>query len=241
VYHETYTVCTILSEETDWTYRGQRLRSGPGRLAIMEPGEVHVTNALSGPCTFSVALVPPALVSEIAADLGIRDPPHLDANRALDPSLWQAFAGLHAALRDPNASQLRRQAVLADCLATLLARTTEGPLRGRPEAGRRAVARARRYIDESFERDIGLDELASVAGLSPYHLSREFARRVGVPPHRYHTLVRVERARALLLKRVPGSTAAATVGFCDQSHMIRCFKRVWGVSPTAYLNGGRRD
>jgi AraC-like DNA-binding protein len=147
------------------------------------------------------------------------------------------FASFHRSLTDADATPLRRQALLADALRGLLMCSAERAPRARVGGTRRAVERARDYIHDAYDCEIHLDDLAQVSGLSPYHLSRQFARQVGVPPHQYQILVRVERARELLAMGVEGATASASAGFADQSHMIRCFKRVWGVGPTAYVRG----
>jgi len=55
-----------------------------------------------------------------------------------------------------------------------------------------------------------------------------------LPPHRYVTGRRIDRARALLLDRVPPAEVAATVGFYDQAHLTRHFRATLGVTPAAY-------
>jgi AraC-like DNA-binding protein len=54
---------------------------------------------------------------------------------------------------------------------------------------------------------------------------------VGVPPHAYQIQLRIARARHLLALGMPPSAVAAEVGFHDQSHFIRHFKRVLHVTP----------
>ena len=47
-------------------------------------------------------------------------------------------------------------------------------------------------------------------------------------------LRRLEKARACLVEGLSGAEVAAACGFADQSHFIRCFKEVMGISPLAY-------
>ena len=77
-------------------------------------------------------------------------------------------------------------------------------------------------------------ELGRVAGLSPYHLNRVFARELGMPPHAFQTQVRIVRAKALLRDGVPVAETAVRTGFFDQSHLTRHFARVVGVPPGRY-------
>jgi AraC family transcriptional regulator len=101
--------------------------------------------------------------------------------------------------------------------------------------GREPVQRAIRYIQENHARDIGLKDIAQAASLSRFHLARLFKHVVGVPPHQYLIQMRVQSAHSLLSagagKRSLAEVALA-VGFSDQSHLTRHFKRVLGVTPS---------
>ena len=57
----------------------------------------------------------------------------------------------------------------------------------------------------------------------------------GLPPHQYQTHVRLARARALLRRGEPASQVAIAVGFADQSHFVRAFRRFHGLTPGAYF------
>ena len=75
--------------------------------------------------------------------------------------------------------------------------------------------------------------LAATVGLSTYHFARSFRAALGVPPHEYQLQRRIERARQLLRTRPSLTVAAIAVelGFADESHFRRHFKRVVGLTP----------
>lgn len=101
---------------------------------------------------------------------------------------------------------------------------------------RRQLAQALDFVHANFEKDVPLTTLASVAGLSTYHFARLFKQSTGLAPHQYLIRVRVERARGLLLHGNESITGVATqVGFCDQSHFSTHFKRIYGVTPRAFI------
>ncbi len=96
--------------------------------------------------------------------------------------------------------------------------------------------RAIEFVHAHLAEDISLDSLAGAAGLSPFHFARLFKRSTGVSPHQYVLRSRVERARGLLMRsKASIAEVAVEVGFCDQSHLAAHFKRVYGVSPKAFL------
>jgi transcriptional regulator GlxA family with amidase domain len=97
----------------------------------------------------------------------------------------------------------------------------------------RAVSRALVFIQAHSAEDIALKDIASAAHVSPYHLARLFKRTIGVAPHQYLIRERLRAARALLSAGGRRSLAdiAAAVGFADQSHLARHFKRAFGMTP----------
>ena len=93
-------------------------------------------------------------------------------------------------------------------------------------------SKAREYIETFLAEDITLDTLAALEGLSPYHFARLFREAIGQPPHQYLISRRVERAKGLLSSsRLSLAQIAIEVGFANQSHLTRHFKRLVGVTP----------
>lgn len=88
------------------------------------------------------------------------------------------------------------------------------------------------YIENHLERDLALDEIAAIAGVSASHFKVLFRKSLGMPPHQYVIRRRVERAAVQLRegKLTIGEIALAN-GFCNQSHLAMHVRRVLGVSP----------
>jgi AraC-like DNA-binding protein len=100
----------------------------------------------------------------------------------------------------------------------------------------RAVQRALDFIDACFADPISLSELAAIAGLSISRFAVRFSAEIGVSPQQYVRLVRVRHAQRLLRRGLPPSIVATEVGFFDQSHLCRHFKRVLGRTPGEWLS-----
>ena len=93
------------------------------------------------------------------------------------------------------------------------------------------LARLRDYIEAHLDEPIDVATLAAIAGRSPFHFTRVFARTVGVTPHRYVVHLRLKRALTLMQGgRVSLAAVAADTGFADQSHLSRWVRRVHGVT-----------
>ena len=106
----------------------------------------------------------------------------------------------------------------------------------------RAVAEALQYIHDNYARDVGLDDIAAAAHLSASQLTRLIKQALGVSPYQHVIQVRVNNARHLLSAgsgRRSLAEIANAVGFADQSHLTRHFKRLTGVTPRRYRDSSR--
>lgn len=101
---------------------------------------------------------------------------------------------------------------------------------------RHRLRRVIEYVHDHLTEDISLSVLAAVGGLSDYHFARCFKQSTGSPPHQYILRRRLELGKRLLLGS-NGSVAeiAKQSGFCDQSHFASHFKKVYGMTPKAFL------
>lgn len=94
------------------------------------------------------------------------------------------------------------------------------------------------FVSERFGDQIVIADLASVAGLSEAHFSREFRKTIGDSPHQFLMRFRVEQAAKMLADPVrSASEVALACGFSDQAHLTRLFKRFMGRTPRQYRAG----
>jgi AraC family transcriptional regulator len=92
-----------------------------------------------------------------------------------------------------------------------------------------------RVMDEAGDAKLSISTIAARSNVHPVHLARVFRQTWGLAPAELLRWRRVERAAELLEKRdMPAAEIAASVGFCDQSHMNRAFKAHFGVPPSQW-------
>jgi AraC family transcriptional regulator len=95
----------------------------------------------------------------------------------------------------------------------------------------------RDHIRTHLAADIGVAELARLVGLSPHYFSLIFRQAVGVPPHQYILQLRICEAQKLLAAGdMTLAELAAHLGFSDQSHFSRAFRKVTGTTPGHFRN-----
>jgi AraC family transcriptional regulator len=98
-----------------------------------------------------------------------------------------------------------------------------------------ALRRVLGYVDEFLANNLAVADVASVAGLSPYHFAKLFRQSVGRPIHQYVLDLRIERARKLIeVGKVSLAAIGAQVGFPNPSQFSATFRRRVGVNPREY-------
>ncbi|MCV9946530.1 MULTISPECIES: AraC family transcriptional regulator [unclassified Rhizobium] len=97
------------------------------------------------------------------------------------------------------------------------------------------LRRATEFIEENCLRNIRLEELAGLTGLSQSHFSHAFKASTGIAPHQWQTNARLDRAKRLLVESENALTAiAAETGFADQAHFTRVFRKHVGITPASW-------
>ena len=211
--------------------------SVPGRAILIEPGAMHDGHAPeAGGFTYGMLYLPQAWVERAARRLNLSGMGGVEAafghtlvdDPTLVDTIRQAFLAIHG-----NEGRLARDQTL-DRLLTRLGGELRGPIALESGVVPPAIARVRDLLHAQMDGNIGLDELASVAGIDRFRLTRLFQRAFGTSPHAYLVRLRLRAARRLLaIGRTPAQVAA-DVGFADQSHLGRWFRRAYRITPAAY-------
>ncbi|MFO1111803.1 MAG: AraC family transcriptional regulator [Bradyrhizobium sp.] len=114
----------------------------------------------------------------------------------------------------------------------VLAHTWIPPQSTRGSLGLHVLQRIRDYVHAHLAEPIEVSDLASLAGRSPYHFTRIFARSIGMTPYRYVVHLRLQAAIDRIQRGMSLVEVAAETGFSDQSHLSRWIRRVLGVAPS---------
>jgi AraC family transcriptional regulator len=164
----------------------------------------------------------------------------IEKRRSTDPALHHIAMALRAGVQSGAALDRMYGEALSTALAVHLLREygavvlgPKRPYRGLP---REKLVRAVEYIQDQLDTDLTVSGIAQAVGLSPDHFTRLFKESTGQSPHRYVVEARVRKAKELLTTgKFTISEAAFHVGFADQSHLTRQFKRVFGLPPKRLL------
>lgn len=152
-----------------------------------------------------------------------------------DRVLHNRIHQLHQTLKQPAAdleTQSRLTLVAEHLQRHLRRRTGRPPDRSDPNLAKHL----RDLLDSRIRTGVTLSAAAKLLAAHPAHLVRTFTKEYGIAPHQYLTGRRVDLARRMLLAGGHPAEVASAVGFYDQAHLARHFKRLVGTSPGRYAS-----
>ena len=203
-------------------------------VTILPPGVVHDGRPAPGARGFrkrelylDAAFFPAGLTGAAVDHTSITDPP-----------LRAALSGLHDGLRQ-RTEMLDAEAGLALIGERITGHLTRAP---RPAPGPEPglARRLREFLDEQVTTQVSLGQAAATLERSVPHLVRSFRREFGLSPHAYVIGRRIDLARRLMLRGDAPADVATAVGFYDQAHFSRHFKRHTATTPASYARSHPR-
>ena len=239
--HRHRRFCLGLMEQGRWLLQqgGAEVLVESGQIYLISPGVIHSLRPAGHElCRYQVLCF--GWTDNLAA--GTQQQPdtlYPAIGVADDDRLAAELAGLLAAIRRGTGVSEGWAERFADFLRRLrryFQRPTPEPLPGWRQP---AVQKVRNYLDHHFAEAVGMEELTALTGLSPYYLNRICTDGLGMPPREYRNWRRVEEARRMLENGLGPLAAGLAVGFADQSHFSRAFKKRMGMTPGQYCQRNR--
>jgi AraC family transcriptional regulator len=232
-----------------------RLHGGGASRCLMPPGGVHLVPGglelgvrLMGSLSTLHVYVRRAIIEEVAAELLIGDPAHVEIAPQFvepDPALHGLLAAVRAALDEDTYGAPLYVDYLARALAARLIRRHSGVAPHSASAEPTSaigpvVVDAIEYMREHVAAPICLEDIAAAVNRSPSHVARLFRASLGVPPHRYLLELRIREAQRLLSTTSdPIAEIAFACGFSHQEHLTRLFRRRCKTTPAAFRKASR--
>ena len=226
--HEAFGLGAIESGVERFRYRGADHLAPPGSLVTMNPDELHTGRAeTEGGWRYRMAYIDPDVAARVTGETGWwfgaavgRDAAGAQRVTALLDTLWHAS--------EPLAFDSALFALLGEF------RRHAGVPRPAAAEGAPRFAPVIDYLHANLSRRLTLDELAAVAGLSPFHFLRSFQAHHHATPQQMLMALRLYEAKRLLAAGVAPAQVALAAGLTDQAHLTRAFSRRYGVTPSRY-------
>lgn len=217
------------------SYRNHRHQAAihQGMAVFFNPGDAHACNPHRGQVwSYRMLFVDAAWVARLQAENawhGSGDYAPFTLRHSSAPQIYRRFDRLFNALEQGDSAEAA-DAQLLDFLLTHCFAQPQAAL-AQPTG---ALQRTRDCILDQLADNLTLDALAHTAGLSRYHLVRSFKQAYGQTPHAFQLDQRINQGKQLLKRGGSLADVAHSLGFADQSHFQRHFKRRHAVTPRVY-------
>jgi AraC-like DNA-binding protein len=227
--HEAYGFGVIEEGVERFRYRGSDHLAPPDSIVLMNPDVLHTGRAetLCG-WRYRMIYIDPAVLADVAGNAGWW---FGDAVVRSDRSQARYLAGLLGAMWHAEDS-LAFDGLLVQFVAGL--RRYARCQSEKPESSTVRFLDVIDYMSANLGERIVLDDLAAVAGLSPFYFLRQFQAQYHVTPHQMLMARRLFAAKQWLAQGVAPAEVAARVGLTDQAHLTRAFALRYGLPPARY-------
>jgi AraC-like DNA-binding protein len=240
IYNVRYAIALPETWAGPVNHEGRNIDLAPGHVFMARPGEVHSTPGAAHAGTLRALVMADEALERYAGEHLAR-PTELDwkagtlpGSSELIAAYQHVFRAFHSA---PTAMQV--QSAMTELFAVMLREVVAGSRSGSTlaDCSLRAT-RMRELIHHSPDGlTLGLDELAEAVGLTRFQALRVFKRKYGIPPHDYQLTVRIGMSVPPLCRGESVTQVAHELGFTDQSHFTRHFKRIFRQPPGHYARG----
>ena len=242
VYTPYFYFALAMEQELNWSAQSgddtRVLKTSPGDIWINPPG-TPFSHDISEPCYFTILAVEEAVFLESAAmNLKGKSLQFLNNYNVHDETI-KGIIDLF--MLEAEGGGRNGTAYIKNLLALLSTHyinnySNYADLKNsglsRSRFDQQQLVRIDQYIDEHLSQSISVDELADLLGCSKFYFLREFKKLSEVTPYQYIISRRLQRAKQLLLQEGSViSDVAMSLGFNDQAHFTRAFKKEFLVTP----------
>lgn len=200
------------------------------------PRGVDVDIEYSASAGALMLFLPELLLKGTMAEMGVSS---LDVMAAAPNERLRQLIGLvETEVRSPGfASDLMIDGVLR-AIASLLVRGSQPADQSscqRVHISQGKLNRVKEFVEAGLDQPLSLEDLATIAELSPFHFSRVFKLATGETPYQFVCSRRLAKAQKLLAEGTMGlAELALACGFASQSHFTAAFSKSFGTSPGRY-------
>ena len=205
---------------------------GAGATVTINPGDIHSCNPKNGKWSYRMLFVNAKWVGDLQKDIfknSNSDYQVFSQHLINDRTHYEQFSKLFEYLKSGK-SALKAESLLIQFLSSNL--FSSKLISNKSDKSR--LKQVKDLLMDCLNQNLSLDELSKHSGLSRFHLIRSFKENFGLTPHAFQIDQRIKRAKELLKKGHDISEISYLLGFNDQSHFQRHFKKRLAMTPKKY-------
>ncbi len=249
--HEYFEMVYIKKGSAVFEIAGQPVAIGPNDIIIIKPRQAHkfIVKSEAG-CEFIVLNFKfTNQVNNEVSEISLEDFLNFVNNKEWGPFISlkvsqknEIITLLNKILRERESAEIGSELLnyllimeLFVFISRALKMEWESSIKNKSPKLKELIEVSVKFINNNFERDISLGDIARFIFLSPSYFTRAFKEEVGISPISYLLKIRVDRAKELLRETdLKISDIALSIGFSNQQRFNEIFKKYAGVTPLHY-------
>ncbi len=236
-FHEYYVIGFIEDGQRYLSCKNREYTIKPGDLLLFNPGDNHTCEQIDGrTLDYRCLNIQPEIMKKAVFEITGRSYlPYFEEQVVFRSELVSILKELHLMIMMEE-SDFKKEEIFFFLLEQLIDEYTREDL-PIPKAEQSTESKAIcDFLEQNYMRNISLDDLCRLTGLSKYYLLRSFTKQNGISPYSYLEAIRIDKSKKLLEQGVLPIDVALQTGFADQSHFSNFFKRFIGLTPKQYMN-----
>jgi AraC-like DNA-binding protein len=234
--HSTFSIGAVTQGQSTYINGDSSCLISAGSAVLMNPGAVHACNPVhERPWAYRMFYVDAQWLAALQQQQSPGNQKGFSPfaqTYSIDVSLFDELDDLYHTLTAIDCASNIMQGATLGFFQRLVARLQ--PFSDDANCEPQKIADAAEFIRQHCTSALHLEDIASAVQLSPSYLIRAFKACHGLTPHGYLIDCRLKLARDYLRQGESIAQVAARVGFADQAHLQRLFKRALATTPGQY-------
>lgn len=242
-FHEEHEIYYLVSGERNFTINDHVIKIGKGDLVMLPSGAMHRTTYFANNNHERIALMfDDEIIAELYESFGKEY--IMEAFNSLCIHIPEGRRGYVEELLNRMISEFEGidelsehliRAYMKELMLFILRCHKSGDQGKEIDVVDEIIQNAAKYIYENSEKNIGLNEIAEMFGMSSSYFSKKFKAVTGFGFKEYLIGVRIKHASQMLITTDKSITEIAiTCGFNDSNYFGDAFRRIKGLSPNKY-------
>ena len=212
-FHDSFTIIIVESGEISYEFTDSSILLGEAEVLILEPNRVH-RNIIAKPTVYKALIVPVEYLESPGQT-------KIVTQKIVHPVVVEMMAGIADKIKQSN-SKIELKSIFNElCECTDIQKVwpkLDASFINNPMASK-------------INLDLPIKKLAEEAHLSKFHYQRKFKQTSGLTVGQLKQQEKTVKAKLLLEKGKPPTDVAYELGYFDQSHFIKYFRKMWIVTP----------
>lgn len=237
-FHDTLSIGAIEDGQASFLHKSKKCVLKPNNLVVINPKVVHACNPIEDEArTYHMIYFDENWCKGIQETIfgkldSFMKMPQVNIE---DKKLFEEFIELNILLLNGEIFYLEKEEALQTFLIEFFKRyCSQEPTQSLEKSNNQLIVKAQKFMKENTNENLTIKEISDYLNISEFYFIKLFKQTTHITPHAFLLNQKISKAKELLAKNLDISQIAYELGFADQSHLNRVFKRYVAATPFEY-------